>query len=155
MTLGRTQYEALMEARIFDPQSLVNALVSRRRRTIAGSDGRLVIVAADHTARGKISLGSDPLAMADRYTLLDRLVQDYAGQFVLAKVDADENMRIAGRHQAKGFPTVIAYSYGQVIDRFHGMQTEGFLRRFLSHMIDRHASHKGPSKVLPGSLLMN
>ena len=67
MTLDRTHYEALMEARIFDPQSLVKALVSRRRRTIAGSDGRLVIVAADHTARGKISLGSDPLAMADRY----------------------------------------------------------------------------------------
>jgi len=71
--------------------------------------------------------------------MLERLVQEYGGKFVLAKVDADENMRIAGRHQAKGFPTVIAYSHGQVIDRFHSAQTEGFLRRFLESFIERHA----------------
>ncbi|MDO8451005.1 MAG: thioredoxin domain-containing protein [Rhodoferax sp.] len=71
--------------------------------------------------------------------MLERLVQEYGGKFVLAKVDADENMRIAGRHQAKGFPTVIAYSHGQVIDRFHSAQTEGFLRRFLEGFIERHA----------------
>lgn len=72
--------------------------------------------------------------------LLEKLASDYAGRFVLAKVDADENMRIAGRHQAKGFPTVIAYSHGQVMGRFHGMQTEGFLRRFLDQLIAHHAS---------------
>jgi DhnA family fructose-bisphosphate aldolase class Ia len=104
MTLGRTQYEALMEARIFDPQSLVNALVSRRRRTIAGSDGRLVIVAADHTARGKISLGSDPLAMADRYTLLDRLVRCLAMpqvDGVLASADVLEELAWLGALDGK------------------------------------------------------
>jgi putative thioredoxin len=58
---------------------------------------------------------------------------------VLAKVDADENMRIAGRHQAKGFPTVIAYSRGVVTDRFHSAQTEGFLRQFLDRLVAAHA----------------
>jgi DhnA family fructose-bisphosphate aldolase class Ia len=104
MTLGRTQYEALMEARVFDPQSLVNALVSRRQRTIAGSDGRLVIVAADHTARGKISLGSDPLAMADRYTLLDRLVRCLAMpqvDGVLASADVLEELAWLGALDGK------------------------------------------------------
>ena len=72
--------------------------------------------------------------------LLERLAKDYAGRFVLARVDADENMRIAGRHQAKGFPTVIAYSHGQVTDRFHGMQSEGFLRRFLDQLLAHHAN---------------
>lgn len=72
--------------------------------------------------------------------LLERLAQENAGRFVLAKVDADENMRIAGRHQAKGFPTVIAYSHGQVTDRFHGMQTEGFLHRFLDQLLAHHAN---------------
>lgn len=71
--------------------------------------------------------------------MLERLAQEYGGKFVLARVDADENMRIAGRHQAKGFPTVIAYSHGQVIDRFHSAQTEGFLRRFLDSFVERHA----------------
>jgi putative thioredoxin len=55
-------------------------------------------------------------------------------------VDADENMRIAGRHQAKGFPTVIAYSHGQIADRFHGAKTEGFLREFLDRLITTHHS---------------
>lgn len=72
--------------------------------------------------------------------MLDQLVRQYDGKFLLAKVDADENMRIAGRHQAKGFPTVIAYSHGQAVDRFHGMQTEGFLRRFLDKLIALHAA---------------
>ncbi len=71
--------------------------------------------------------------------VLERLVHDYAGQFVLAKVDADENMRIAGRHQAKGFPTVIAYSHGRITDRFHGAQNERFLRDFLDRLIHIHA----------------
>lgn len=72
--------------------------------------------------------------------LLERLAVKYAGQFVLAKVDADENMHIAGRHQAKGFPTVIAYSHGQAVNRFHGMQTEGFLRHFLDKWIAHHTA---------------
>lgn len=83
--------------------------------------------------------------------VLARLVAEYAGRFVLAKVDADENMRIAGKHQAKGFPTVIAYCCGQVIDRFHGMQTEGFLRRFLDHMIEYHAKRQVPDHAPQGA----
>jgi putative thioredoxin len=72
--------------------------------------------------------------------MLEKLVKEYDGKFVLAKVDADENMRIAGRHQARGFPTVIAYSRGQEIDRFHSAQTEGFLRRFIDSFIERHTA---------------
>ena len=70
--------------------------------------------------------------------MLEKLALAYQGQFLLARVDADENMRIAGRHQAKGFPTVIAYSHGHVTDRFHGAQTERFLREFLDRLITSH-----------------
>jgi DhnA family fructose-bisphosphate aldolase class Ia len=104
MTLDRTQYKALIDARIFEPQSLIDALVSRRRRTIAGNDGRLIILAADHTARGKISLGSNPLAMADRYTLIDRLVRCLAMQQVdgvLASADILEELAWLGALDGK------------------------------------------------------
>jgi putative thioredoxin len=47
-------------------------------------------------------------------------------------------MRIAGRHGVRGFPTVIAYSHGQEIDRFHSAHPEGFLRRFIDSVIQRH-----------------
>lgn len=72
--------------------------------------------------------------------LLERLAKDYDGAFVLANVDADENMKLAGRHKVRGFPTVIAYSRGAEIDRFHSAQTEGFLRRFIDGVLRRHAA---------------
>jgi len=104
MTLDRTQYKALIDARIFEPQSLIDALVSRRRRTIAGNDGQLIILAADHTARGKISLGKNPLAMADRYTLIDRLVRCLAMpqvDGVLASADILEELAWLGALDGK------------------------------------------------------
>jgi DhnA family fructose-bisphosphate aldolase class Ia len=75
MSLDRTKYQELLDARVFEPASITNALTSRTRRTKKTTDGNLLILAADHTARGKISLGLDPIAMSDRFTLLDRLTR--------------------------------------------------------------------------------
>ena len=99
MTIERDQYRALIDERVFRPEAFTDALTSRRRRTLAGNDGRLVILAADHTSRGKISLGSNPLAMADRYTLLDRLVRCLAMpevDGVLASADVLEELAWLG-----------------------------------------------------------
>jgi len=99
MTIDRDHYRALIEERVFKPESFTDALTSRRRRTVAGHDGRLVIIAADHTSRGKISLGSNPLAMADRFTLLDRLVRCLAMpevDGVLASADVLEELAWLG-----------------------------------------------------------
>lgn len=70
--------------------------------------------------------------------LLHKMVFTYNGKFLLGIVDADENMKIAGRHKVRGFPTVIAYSHGVEIDRFHSAQTEGFLREFIDRVIEKH-----------------
>jgi DhnA family fructose-bisphosphate aldolase class Ia len=93
------QYQALIDARIFEPESLRRALVDRRRRSIAGEDGRLVILAADHTARGMLAASGDPLAVADRFTLLDRLVRSLAVpgvDGVLASADLLEELAWLG-----------------------------------------------------------
>ena len=73
--LDRADYAALIEARVRAPESLQSALKGRRRRELIGDDGNLLIVAVDHTARGMLAAGSDPLAVADRYTLLDRVMR--------------------------------------------------------------------------------
>lgn len=70
--------------------------------------------------------------------MLEKLANEYEGRFVLAKVDADENMRIAGRHKVRGFPTVIAYSRGQETGRFHSPQPMHFLRSFIDKLIEHH-----------------
>ncbi len=72
--------------------------------------------------------------------MLEKLAKEYDGKFVLAKVDADENMRIAGRHKVRGFPTVIAYSRGQETGRFHSAQPMHFLRGFIDKLIQHHAA---------------
>lgn len=70
--------------------------------------------------------------------LLHKMADAYEGAFLLAVVDADENMKIAGRHKVRGFPTVIAYSRGVEVSRFHSAQTEGFLRKFIDDVIKLH-----------------
>jgi thioredoxin 1 len=70
--------------------------------------------------------------------MLGKLAVEYGGRFVLARVDADENMRIAGHHRVRGFPTVIAYSHGQEIERFHGARPKHFLHHFIDDVIERH-----------------
>jgi hypothetical protein len=64
----------LLDARVRRPESIAAAAVARRRPTsLTGEHGRMMIIAADHPARGALRVGADPLAMADRIELLDRV----------------------------------------------------------------------------------
>ncbi|GAA4267731.1 class I fructose-bisphosphate aldolase [Frondihabitans peucedani] len=64
----------LREIRATEPEAIGAALASRVRRPLLQGDGRLFIVAADHTARGALGVRGDALAMSDRGELLRRLV---------------------------------------------------------------------------------
>jgi hypothetical protein len=64
----------LIEARAHDPGAIAAAAASRPRRPLLGETGRLMIIAADHTARGILGVGRDLMAMENRFDLLDRLV---------------------------------------------------------------------------------
>jgi DhnA family fructose-bisphosphate aldolase class Ia len=63
----------LRRVRVERPGAVGETLASRRRRELLAGDGRLLIVAADHPARGALAVGADPTAMADRDDLLHRL----------------------------------------------------------------------------------
>lgn len=73
ITLSEDDFARLRDLRAADPARIGERLRARRRRDLLGADGKLFIVAADHPARGALAVGSDPMAMADRYDLLDRL----------------------------------------------------------------------------------
>ncbi len=47
---------------------------AQRRNSLLNGKSTLFLVAADHPARGALGVGGDPLAMADRRSLLDRLL---------------------------------------------------------------------------------
>ena len=97
------RYAHLSTIRLEDPDAVARAAKARRRHpglkygrqnfivaaTIRGRHPGLkygkqnFIVAADHPARGALAVGNDPVAMADRRQLLDRL------QIALANPDVD------------------------------------------------------------------
>jgi hypothetical protein len=70
---GRVGVADLTDVRVREPERLADAWAARRRRSVAGDDGRLLVVAADHPARGALGVRSDGMAMADRGDLLGRL----------------------------------------------------------------------------------
>jgi DhnA family fructose-bisphosphate aldolase class Ia len=68
------RYRAILQARSHRPQAIVEAAVRRvRPASLFNEHGRLMIIAADHPARGALRAGERALAMADRIDLLDRL----------------------------------------------------------------------------------
>ena len=76
---GRTwmtdRFRDLVATRVGRPAAIADAAAKRRRPTsLLGDHGRLMMIAADHPARGALAAGSRPFAMGDRVDLLDRLV---------------------------------------------------------------------------------
>ena len=66
--------DALLDARTRRPAAIAAAAAARRRpTTLFGDHGRLMVIAADHPARGALRAGSDAFAMANRVDLLDRI----------------------------------------------------------------------------------
>src|SRR5512144_1273309 len=65
---------AITETRSRRPQAIAEAAARRARHpALLGDNGRLMVVAADHPARGALRAGERPMAMADRVDLLERL----------------------------------------------------------------------------------
>lgn len=102
--LSDKTYSDLVTARIQNPGAFKKALVNRKRRKLVGKDGRMLIVAADHTARGIISAGDQKFAIANRRSLLDRLLRTLSNpnvDGVLASADIIEELAWLGALESK------------------------------------------------------
>lgn len=66
--------------------------------------------------------------------VLKQVVGEHAGKVLLAKVEVDEgdNMKLAGRYQVRGFPTVILFVDGNEVDRFSSARPASFIEAFLA-----------------------
>jgi hypothetical protein len=68
------QLRDLLQTRIHRPEAIAEAARRRKRpESPIGEHGRLMVIAADHPARGALRAGDRAMAMADRAELLDRL----------------------------------------------------------------------------------
>ncbi|WP_333890405.1 aldolase [Mycolicibacterium gadium] len=99
-----TDYAAINELRASDPGAIARAWQNRVTRPTIRGNGRLMIVAADHPARGALAVGTRPTAMNSRTDLLDRLraaLADPGVDGVLATSDILDDLVLLGALEDK------------------------------------------------------
>jgi putative thioredoxin len=88
-------------------------------------------------------------ASAQLTPVLEQLVAEFGGQFVLALVNVDTDAQIAQAFQVQSIPTVIAVLKGQPVPLFEGAQPEQQIREVLAEVL-RVAAENGVSGELDG-----
>ena len=74
---------------------------------------------------------------------LERVIKELEGVVHLAKVEVDDNMRLAGHYRLRGFPTVILFHQGEELGRFHGSRASHWLREWIEEHLEEYLSEVG------------
>ena len=69
--------------------------------------------------------------------LLEKIANEYAGAFLLAKVNADEQQAITQQFGVRSLPTVMVIQNGQPVDGFAGAQSEADVRAMLEKYLPK------------------
>lgn len=137
--VSSADFARLREIRLAGASDAVSsAFAERIRRPFVKGDGRLFIIAADHPARGALSVGSNRMAMADRYDLLQRVVLALSRpgvDGVLATPDIIDDLALLGALDGK-----LAV----------GSMNRGGLYGSVFEMDDRFTAHDIPAIVRSG-----
>lgn len=72
--------------------------------------------------------------------VLEKLVQAYAGAFVLAKLNTDEAPQISAALQIRSIPLVVLFIGGKPVDQFMGALPESQVRAFLDKHLGEQVS---------------
>nr|WP_255950010.1 deoxyribose-phosphate aldolase [Streptomyces sp. ODS25] len=134
---GAVDVAALARTRARHPEAVAAAAAQRTRRALLGPRQRLMIIAADHPARGALGVGERAFAMADRADLLTRLCRALARpgvDGVLAAADVLDDLLLLGALDGK---VVIgsmnrgglAGAAFELDDRFTGLRPQDIERR--------------------------
>ncbi|WP_406630610.1 aldolase [Amycolatopsis sp. WGS_07] len=129
--------ERIVAKRVRDPEAIAEAAAARVRAKSPFNDkGAAMIIAADHPARGANAVGADPLAMADRGELLERLclaLERPGVTGVLATPDVIDDLLLLGVLDGKTVlgsmnRTGLAGSSFEIDDRFACYDAETIAR---------------------------
>lgn len=90
-------FKKITDIRVDNPDFIVDWSKRRKKSTQFARNGKLNVVAADHPARGSLSVGNKPFEMANRHELLSRLVDVLHSEWVdgiLGSMDIIEELII-------------------------------------------------------------
>ena len=82
--------------------------------------------------------------------ILSDLAKEYQGQFVLAKINSDEQAALSREYGVRSLPTLKLFRYGEVVEEIVGAQPESVFRQ----LIDKHIS-RASDKLRPQALLLS
>src|SRR5438128_1362013 len=71
--------------------------------------------------------------------ILERLAGEYAGRFVLGKLDVDANPQTSAAFRIQSIPAVIAFSDGRPVNEFIGAIPENSIRQFIETILPSEA----------------
>ena len=83
--------------------------------------------------------------------LLQKLADEYAGAFLLAKINADEQQGISQQLGVRSLPTVMVFKDGQPVDGFAGAQPETAVRE----MLQKHLPSPWDAKIAEATELLD
>ncbi len=83
--------------------------------------------------------------------VLEKITREFRGEILLAKVEVDENMRLAGHYKLRGFPTVIFFWAGEALDRFAGYKPVHTVRELVVAHLARYAGSDESHQAAPSS----
>ena len=69
--------------------------------------------------------------------VLERLAEEYAGAFRLARVNTDEQQQLAADWGVRSLPTVKVFRHGEVVEEFNGAQPESTIRPLIDSHLPR------------------
>src|SRR5207253_5353889 len=83
--------------------------------------------------------------------ILEKLAGEFAGRWLLAKIDIEANQRIAQMLQVQSIPTVFAVIGGQLVPGFQGALPEPQVREFIAALLQAasQAGLTGPTGDQP------
>jgi hypothetical protein len=129
-----------LDIRVREPGRIAELAAARPRpASLVGATGRLLLVAADHPARGALRAGADPMAMADRWELLRRLAIALSRpgvDGVLGTADIVEDLLLMGALDGKVVVGSmnrggLAGTAFEIDDRFTGYTADAIARQGL------------------------
>ncbi len=71
--------------------------------------------------------------------ILAKLIDEYQGQVILAKVNSDEQQALALQYGVRSLPTVKIFKNGNIVDEFMGAQPESVIRQLLEKHVERES----------------
>ncbi len=69
--------------------------------------------------------------------VLAKLADEYAGKFILAKINSDEQQDLSAQYGVRSLPTLKLFRHGEEADEMMGAQPESALRDWLDGYIER------------------